>query len=522
MRNCILLFLVFSLFLLGGCNNNDKQSSSSKKIEIGKANDPQTEKLSSGNDIADKRIGVMLGSVHDAYAKKHYPNTEILQYQTAPDLIMALCSGKTDVAIIGNITLGEIRKTNDRIGILVDSIYTNPLGIGFNKENADMRDKFNIFLSKIKKDGTYDDMVDRWIKKSNYKMPLIKTSGKNGTLTVGVVTSSGTPFSGIENGKNIGFDIELSTRFAAELGKEFVPLDLVFSSVLASLKTNKIDMSACGMMITEERKKQICFSDPYYAASACIIALKKNMSAYGNYEEKKDEKSFVTAVSESFYNNIVLEKRYLLILEGLKLTILISLFSSIVGTLIGAVICGMRMSRNKMLSVTARSYISVLRGIPVLVLLMLIYYVVFGSVNINPAVVAVFAFGLNFGAYVSEMFRTSIESVAHGQKEAGIANGFNKTQTFVHIIMPQALRHLLPVYKGELISMLKMTSVVGYIAVQDLTKASDIIRSRTFDAFFPLLTAAMLYLILSWLLTWGLDYVEGMVDPEKRRMKRSV
>ena len=133
-----------------------------------------------------------------------------------------------------------------------------------------------------------------------------------------------------------------------------------------------------------------------------------------------------------------------------------------------------------------------------------------------------FAFGLNFGAYVSEMFRTSIESIDKGQNEAGIAGGFTKVQTFIHIIAPQALRHLLPVYKGEFISLVKMTSIVGYIAVQDLTKASDIIRSRTFDAFFPLIMAAVLYLIISWLLTWALGYVEVSVDPKRKRITREL
>jgi len=151
---------------------------------------------------------------------------------------------------------------------------------------------------------------------------------------------------------------------------------------------------------------------------------------------------------------------------------------------------------------------------------MIIYYVVFASVNINPVIVAVFAFGLNFGGYVSEMFRTSIGSIDKGQQEAGIAGGFTKVQTFIHIILPQALQQVLPVYKGEFISLIKMTSIVGYIAVQDLTKASDIIRSRTFDAFFPLIMVAVFYLIIAWLLTWALSYIEISVDPKRKRNKK--
>jgi len=310
--------------------------------------------LRSGKDIIDKRIGVMLGTIHDNYARKNYPKAEIFQYHSIPDMIMALNSGKVDVVMIGNVTLKDILKRNDKIGVLENEIYSFPLGCGFGKEDAVLRNQFNDFLKEIKSNGIYDDMVNRWMKKDIYEMPQLETSGKNGILTVGVVSSVGVPHSAIENGKNIGFDIELAKRFAARIGKEFVPVDLVFSSLLASLKTGKIDMAACSMMITEERMKQISFSDPYYSAAACIIAMKAKMTAFSANEGKQAKISFAKEISESFYNNIILEKRYLLIVDGLKLTILISIFASIFGTIIGGIVCFMRMSRRKMLSVTAR------------------------------------------------------------------------------------------------------------------------------------------------------------------------
>jgi polar amino acid transport system substrate-binding protein len=130
------------------------------------------------------------------------------------------------------------------------------------------------------------------------------------------------------------------------------------------------------------------------------------------------------------------------------------------------------------------------------------------------------AFGMNFAAYVSEMFRAAIESIDRGQTEAGIAGGFSKIQTFVYIIMPQAIRRVLSVYKGEVISLVKMTSIVGYIAVQDLTKASDIIRSRTFDAFFPLLMTAALYFAISALLLQLLDALDRLTDPRRQNSLR--
>lgn len=208
-------------------------------------------------------------------------------------------------------------------------------------------------------------------------------------------------------------------------------------------------------------------------------------------------------------------------MEGLKTTVVISVLSTVFGTLLGALICFMRMSKKSVLSLPARIYISILRGTPVLVVLMMIFYVVFASVNIDPVFVAVVAFGMNFAAYVSEIFRTGIDGVDKGQTEAGIAMGFTRVRTFLYIVLPQTVRRILPVYKGEFISLVKMTSIVGYIAVQDLTKASDIIRSRTFDAFFPLVMVAILYFLISWVLMQSLEYVERVTDPKYKRRKVS-
>lgn len=222
-------------------------------------------------------------------------------------------------------------------------------------------------------------------------------------------------------------------------------------------------------------------------------------------------------LKERVYVNLVKENRYLLILTGLQTTLVISFFAVIFGSILGALICFLRMSKIRLIQNIASIYISILRGTPVLVLLMLMFYVVLGSVDINATVVAILAFGLNFSAYSSEIFRTGIESIDRGQTEAGIALGFTKIGTFIHIILPQTIQRIIPVLKGEIITLIKMTSVVGYVAVQDLTKAGDIIRSRTFDAFFPLVMVAFLYFSLAWLLTLSIDHLEKMTN---RRLKR--
>ncbi|MCX6984668.1 MAG: ABC transporter substrate-binding protein/permease [Lentisphaerae bacterium] len=340
-------------------------------------------------------------------------------------------------------------------------------------------------------------------------MPEIAGSKTNGELVVGVVSDIGFPFTVVKDNKLIGFDIELSKRFAAHLGKELKLADMEFGSLIAAVSTNKIDMIASSMIITEERKKQIIFSDIYYEMGTGVFALKKNIAANDPATAKKGKFHFLTKIVRSFESNIILEKRYLLILSGLKTTVIISVLATILGTLLGGLVCYMRMSRRLVLNLPAKIYISILRGTPVLVFLMLIFYVVFASVNIDPVLVAVIAFGMNFAAYVAEIYRTGIEGVDKGQTEAGIAMGFTKFKTMLFIVLPQTVRRILPVYKGEFISMVKATSIVGYIAVQDLTKASDIIRSRTFDAFFPLVMVAVLYFLITWFLMLSMDYVEA-------------
>ncbi|MGZ4970506.1 MAG: ABC transporter permease subunit, partial [Methylobacter sp.] len=478
-------------------------------------------KLSTVDDLKDKRIGVLLGSVHDTYAMEHYPKASILQYKSLPDLVLAVKLGKVDAAIYTRETLIELLRSDNELGLLGDSLQSYPIGMGFNKNNDHLRERFNVFLKQIKSNGEFDDMVKRWLKNGSTEMPEIPNTGANGVLVVGIVSDKGLPFAIVKDGKLVGFDIELAERFGAYLGKKVQYADMEFGNLIAAVSSGKIDMIDSTLMLTEERKSRIDFSDPYYELGANVFALRKNLATHdeAGFGVAAKPPTFFERIVNSFRSNIIQENRYLLIWDGLKTTVVISIFATLFGTLLGALVCFMRMSKRTVLNLPARIYINTLRGMPVLVLLMLIFYVVFASVDINPVLVAIIAFGMNFAAYVSEIFRSGIEGVGKGQIEAGIAMGFTKFKTFVYIVLPQTVQRILPVYKGEFISLVKMTSIVGYIAVQDLTKASDIIRSRTFDAFFPLVMVAILYFVISWILMQSLEYLERITDPKYKRRK---
>ena len=226
---------------------------------------------------------------------------------------------------------------------------------------------------------------------------------------------------------------------------------------------------------------------------------------------------WISSITESFTNNLIAEDRYRMILDGLQVTLLITLCAALLGTLLGGLVCWMRMSRRTWLQQVAKVYIELMRGTPVLVLLMLMYYVVMAPVDATGIVVAIVTFAMNTAAYISEMLRTTIQSIDRGQTEAGLALGFTQWQTFFKIVLPQVVKAVMPVYQGEVVSLLKGTSIVGYIAVADMTRASDLIRSRTFDAFFPLIVTAIIYFVVAWLIGMLL---QSLV--QRQRMKATV
>ena len=207
-------------------------------------------------------------------------------------------------------------------------------------------------------------------------------------------------------------------------------------------------------------------------------------------------------IKSDFYNSIIYDDRYLYILEGVKNTIIMALFAVIIGILLGLVIALIRNNydNNKKLPILnqiAKLYVTIIRGTPVLLQLMIIYYIIFATVDINIILVGVIAFGLNSSAYVSEIIRAGISSIDKGQMDGGRALGFNYHETMRYIILPQALKNVMPALCNEFITLLKETSVAGYIGIIELTKAGDIIASRTYNYFFPLILTALIYLILT-------------------------
>ncbi len=225
---------------------------------------------------------------------------------------------------------------------------------------------------------------------------------------------------------------------------------------------------------------------------------------------------------DEFVLNFVADNRWRYLTDGLRITLTVTFFALLLGIVIGVVVAVIRSTHDKTIEDmnpgigkflltffdrVCRVYLTVIRGTPVVVQLMLIYYVILASLD-SKVVIASLAFGINSGAYVAEIIRSGIMSIDKGQFEAGRSLGFNYVQTMWHIIIPQAFKTILPTLANEFIVLIKETSVAGYVALQDLTKGGDIIRSRTYSAFMPLIAVALIYLVIVMFFTWLVGILE--------------
>lgn len=223
---------------------------------------------------------------------------------------------------------------------------------------------------------------------------------------------------------------------------------------------------------------------------------------------------FFLNIWNQIYNVMIVDNRWKLITRGLGNTLLIAFFAIILGTIVGSLMALMKLSKNWLLRGIASVYITIIRGVPLATQLMIFSFVIFGAMHMNKTLIAIIGFGLNSGGYVAEIIRAGIQGVDVGQMEAGRSLGLSKAQTMVKIIIPQAVKAILPTYTNEFVVLIKETSVAGFIAITDLTKASDMIRNATYNAWIPLISVAVIYLVL----TLGLSSIFAKFE---RRLARS-
>ncbi|MCR5807828.1 MAG: ABC transporter permease subunit [Oscillospiraceae bacterium] len=475
------------------------------------------------SDFNGKTAGVLTGSMHDDIVKKKLPESEMVEFKSYPDMIAAILADKIDYFLMGYEGIQQLMIENDELGYIEEPLDYLYVGAMFPKteEGDKIREEFDEFINKIYADGTRDEIYAYWTDSANTSeaVDISDLTGENGTLVL-ATSGSEVPTSFITDGKPAGADVDIAARFCREYGYG-LDIEIVdFGGVISGIRSGMYDFAMNDIVITEERKESVNFSVPYHEGRILLVARRSDLNTEEADYADNDEKGFFEKIKDSFVKNFIREDRYLLILQGVGTTCIITVLSVIFGSVLAFLICVFRRSDSVFAPHISAVYVKLLQGTPMVVLLMILYYVIFGSSDIEAIWVAVIGFSLNFAAYTSEILRSGIESVDSGQREAALALGFTENQSFFRFIFPQAAFRQIPVYKGEIVSLLKNTSIVGYIAIQDLTKMSDIIRSRTYEAFFPLIVTAIIYFILAGIITMILSFILKKLDP--KRKKRSI
>lgn len=480
---------------------------------VGCGNSVEPSDISDIDDLKGKKIGVQIGTTGDIYVSDYEGDgqgTVVERYNKGNDAISSLKNGKVDCVVIDEEPAKEYVKRNSDLSILEEEFALEEYAICISKKNTRLKEEINQALVELKEDKTLQKIIDGYIKEEensyHYESPQGLTY-ENGTLIM-ATNAAFPPYEYYENNVITGIDVDMATAVADKLNRKLVIEDMEFDAVINAVQGGKADIGVSGMTVTEERLKNIDFTDSYTTAKQVIIV-------------RNGQNNALLSIKDSFYQNFIEDSRYQYILTGLRNTVLIALLAVILGIIIGFLVAVVRATHDKtggmkVLNFLCGVYLTIIRGTPAMIQLLIIYYVIFASSNINKVLVAALAFGINSGAYVAEIIRGGIMSLDNGQFEGARSLGLTHAQTMRYVILPQTIKNTLPALANEFIVLLKETSISGYIGLQDLTMAGNIIRSNTYQAFFPLISVACIYLVIVMILTAGVKKLERSMKKNER------
>lgn len=459
-------------------------------------------------DLVGHSVAVTANSSIDLDMSK-YEGVELLRIGIG-ELTVAVRSGRAEFAMIQEIQFDANRLKDLGLRKCFSGYLKGNAAVAVRHEDTLLCRRFNEFLGEFIASGERDRWLRDWSSNPDSmavvqrRLP-VNTEGE--TIVTGVALVY--PFIFMKDEQLAGLEIDMMERFCRWGGyrAEYVITDL--PGLIPSLSTGKVDALVSHIQVTEERSKQVLFTVPYFEGSICCFGRDPEAAASAR-------RGLVQTVRDSIYANLIMEQHWKLLLQGLLVTLEISLLSILLSILLGAGFCFLRMRRSRVLSGTVKLLTETIQGIPVLVILLMMCYVVFAKSHITGTLVSVFSFALFYGARFCSLFHSGMLSVGRGQWEAGAALGLSKFQTFRLVALPQAFRRIIPVLKGEIVSLIKSTSIVGYVAVIDLTCASNMVRARTFDAFFPLILVSIIYILLSRLSARALNALERSVNLKKK------
>ena len=511
----VLCILLFALSLLAGCSAGKSGTDSTPDSSGVSESRTSAERETAGpepeyntfEDLSGKKISMLTGAPFEELIRSKVPDVgEFSTFNSTPDMILALKSGKTDAFLSNNAVSALAVNRNPELALFPPELNTGVFGIAFAKGDP-QREVWQRAYDSIPEE-TMKALWDKWTGSDDSVkiLPEQDWPGSNGSVQAAVCDTL-EPMSYVgADGQLAGFDLEMILLMAKELDVHVDFTGMEFSAVMSSVQAGKAMLGAGSIIATEERRQSVDFVDYYPAAFVLVV---RAAAAEG-------DGSFLSSVQSSFEKTFLRDNRWKLFVKGIGTTLLITVLSILFGTALGFGVFMLCRNGNPAANAVTRFCVWLVQGMPVVVLLMILYYIIFGKMAVSGTVVSVVGFTLVFGSAVYSMVTAGVATVDRGQTEAAYALGYTDRSAFYRVVLPQALPHIMPVYRGEITALIKATAVVGYIAVQDLTKMGDLVRSRTFDAFFPLIAVAVIYFILAAVLTWIVNKIEFRLDPKRR------
>jgi len=468
--------------------------------------------------LAHATAAVAMGTISGEVAQAALPDIKLEYYNNHTDCLTALRSRKVDFWPTDEPIARYLVAQNNDLQI-IGRFDSNSLAAIFAKSDAGQAlcEQYSAFVDGLWADGTMAEIDGIWFGTDEDKKTVLDYASlpdTNGTLRMATDTTQ-PPFSYVKDNKIVGYDIDIAARFCAAHGYrlEIVPMD--FGGMLPAVQTGKCNFAAGCITITEERAKSVLFSSPNYHSGTVAVVKAKNAISGAPADGEQG------GIAASFEKTFLREDRWKLFADGVLTTLLITVLAILFGTALGFLVFMLCRNGNVFANAVTRFCLWLVQGMPMVVLLMILYYIVFGNVAISGIAVAVIGFTLTFGSSVFGLMKMGVGAVDRGQYEAAYALGHSNRRTFFRIILPQAIPHILPAYRGEIVGLIKATAVVGYIAVQDLTKMGDIVRSRTYEAFFPLIAVTIIYFVLEVLIGFAISRIGVNFNP-KRRSRASI
>ncbi len=447
--------------------------------------DPQYEG-SSAPDLSGSVIGIVSTATYAADMEHLYPDTEFVYYASYSELMEELSNGRIDAYLADSAVAGRQEAESDAVRVSGDSCMSVSYGMILSPKETELTQKLNSAIAEMQEEGTLSSLEDCWIRgETDSTSEVTLSDGKNGVLHA-ATSADCAPFSYYEDGKIVGYDIAVIQEAAKRLGYTVELTQYSEGALINSVMTGKEQIALGGITLTEERRQSMLTTDSIYEGTITTV-----------YPRTQQPKGIVQSIKSSIERSLIEDARWRQVLSGIMVTIFLSITTMILGTILGIGLSYSMQSENRNLARIVSGFSTVLDTLPVLIILMILYFVIFSGVNIPAVLVAVIGLTLYFSNTVAGILNTGLAACDKGQLEAAKGMGYHRNQIFYKIALPQALKQMYPQYVGAVTSMVKDTSIVGYITVQDLTSVSDTIRNTTYQSFFPLLLTVVIYFIIA-------------------------